>query len=158
MIFQESECKKNYPQFPKITQVNLIEAKKGSLRGFHSALEASNHWKIVTCLRGEVLDVTLDIRVNSNNFGATTTSFLSESDTNSLIIPPGFAHAMQCISSDSLVIYSTNVPFELNEEFEINPLSPEFLHLWTSPHVISERDSNAMTFQKFRESMIVNDK
>jgi dTDP-4-dehydrorhamnose 3,5-epimerase-like enzyme len=151
MLLEENKISELAPTFDAIAQVNLLSGVLGSLRGFHGADETENHWKVVTCVRGKVRDVALDLRIQSKTFGRCSYIDLGEEDSNSLVIPPGFAHAVQSLSNDSLTVYATNIPYSKNAEFEIYPLSEEFEFLWTLDPILSDRDQNAEKFVDFVE-------
>jgi dTDP-4-dehydrorhamnose 3,5-epimerase len=122
MILERDKIIKVAPKFTGIAQVNLLSGKMGSLRGFHGSDESANHWKVVTCVHGIVRDVALDLRTSSPTFGKYCYIDLNEKTSKSLIIPPGFAHAVQSLSENSLTIYATKKP-EIRLCF--TPASPE---------------------------------
>ena len=77
----------------------------GSIRGMHFQLQELNEWKLVTCLQGTVFDVVIDVRPNSKNFGRYKFFTLSELSNKGIIIPPGFAHGYQSLSSNTILGY-----------------------------------------------------
>ena len=149
MLLEWDEITKITSNFSEIAQVNLLSGKMGSLRGFHGSDESANHWKIVTCVHGTVRDVALDLRTSSATFGKYSYIDLNEETSKSLIIPPGFAHAVQSLSENSLTIYATNIPYSKSVEFEIYPKSEEFSPLWNLVPILSDRDNQAEKFNEF---------
>ena len=79
-------------------QDNHSRSREGVLRGLHYQLRRPQG-KLVTCIRGEVFDVAVDIRRGSPTFGTWTGVHLSGDKPQHLWIPPGFAHGF-CVLSD----------------------------------------------------------
>ena len=69
-------------------------SKKNVLRGFHGD---NKSWKLVTCLKGEILSVFVDYRKNSKNFLRYTSIKMSEKNKISVLIPPYFLNSWLCI-------------------------------------------------------------
>jgi len=136
-----------HPNMPSsFLQINLIEAKLKALRGFHGAHEADNHWKIVTCVSGGIIDAYLDIRSSSDTFGEIAFVMMNSLELHTVIIPPGFAHAMQSTSKVSKVIYSTNKVYSDQKEIDINPFQGLRSTFWLQKPILSQRDSTAQSF------------
>jgi dTDP-4-dehydrorhamnose 3,5-epimerase len=74
---------------------------------------------------------------------------MSDDRPTTLVIPPGFGHAVQGLSQRSLVVYGTNVEYANNKEFEINPLDSNWINHWKEPVILSERDRLAPSFDEF---------
>lgn len=148
-LFCSALSEEAFPEIPVFSQTNLIQGTFGALRGFHVGTLASNHWKIVSCIQGKVLEAFLDFRFGSPTFGQVRTLLASEERNESIIIPPGFGHAMQTQSPSSFSVYSTNVEFQYQDEIDINPVSEEILIQWKTPYVISDRDATSKTLREF---------
>lgn len=143
MLFQETIFKTHFHNFPSLRQINVIRAKKGALRGFHSSEVSKNHWKVVTCVSGIVLDAILDLRKESSTFKQVRFAVIGEKSGLSLVIPPGFGHAVQSLTEDSLTIYGTNIEYKNNAEFEVNPIDGNWSLNWIQPTIVSDRDRMA---------------
>lgn len=148
MLFRQSELKSKFPTIPPMTQLNYIENRKSSLRGFHGALEKANHWKLVTCISGAVIDAVLDIRRNSRTFGMIGTLQITADKPELLVIPPGFAHAFHALETKTIAIYATNIEYPNQEEIDINPLIPSCEEIWDQSPILSTRDQNALQFEE----------
>lgn len=74
--------------------------KKGTLRGFHWQNPPYAQAKIVSCSKGAVLDVAMDIRKGSPTFGKYVTVELSEVNHRQFYIPRGFAHAVVTLTDN----------------------------------------------------------
>ena len=80
-------------------QDNISFSKKGILRGLHFQYPQSQG-KLIQVLSGEVLDVIVDIRVDSPTYGQWIGEVLSESNHRQMYVPPGFAHGY-CVTSEA---------------------------------------------------------
>jgi dTDP-4-dehydrorhamnose 3,5-epimerase len=80
----------------------------GVVRGMHFQTPPHAHNKIITCLRGRVHDVLLDLRRSQATFGAVVAVELSEDNGLSVYVPVGVAHGFMALEDDSLVHYLTD--------------------------------------------------
>jgi dTDP-4-dehydrorhamnose 3,5-epimerase len=101
-IFKESEFRKMNIPAPK--QANVSFSKPGVVRGLHYQLPPKEQGKIVTVMKGRIIDVAVDIRKKSKSFGKYVQAELSDDNHYMLWIPPGFAHGFQALE-DSMVLY-----------------------------------------------------
>jgi dTDP-4-dehydrorhamnose 3,5-epimerase len=147
VLFEDTAIRHEFPGFPKLEQVNMIRAFKSSLRGFHGTKNDSNHWKIVTCISGRVKEAYLDIRPKSATFGKVAAIELNGMQRELIVVPPGFAHAMESLEENSIIIYATNVTYLNQREIDIFPLDSACLGLWSIDTILSERDLKAPTFK-----------
>jgi dTDP-4-dehydrorhamnose 3,5-epimerase-like enzyme len=118
ILFQLNQITENEPKFPHIIQWNCIRAKQSSVRGFHGAKESVQHWKVLSCVNGKIRDAYLDIRPRSRTFGCVAHIDLEHENPRLIVIPPGFAHAFECLASESLVLYGTNIKYEDQTEID----------------------------------------
>lgn len=79
--------------------------KRGTLRGMHYQVAPYEEVKIVTCVKGSIFDVALDIREGSATYGKWVGVELSEANNYMLYIPAGLAHGFQTLADDSMVYY-----------------------------------------------------
>lgn len=87
-------------------QDNHSRSQKGVLRGLHYQIE-NTQGKLVRVTAGEVLDVAVDIRRSSPDFGKWTSVRLSDENNRQLWIPPGFAHGFVVLSDYAEFLYKT---------------------------------------------------
>lgn len=90
----------------------LTTSKKNVLRGFHGD---NKSWKLVTCLKGEILSVIVDYRKNSKNYLKYTSFKMSEKNKISVLIPPNFLNSWLCISKDCLYHYKYSFKGKYND-------------------------------------------
>lgn len=86
-------------------QDNVSVSKKDVLRGLHYQKNPKAQGKLVTCLKGEVLDVLVDIRKNSPKYGKWRSVLLSESNGQMVYVPAGFAHGFLTLSDEAVFLY-----------------------------------------------------
>lgn len=123
-------------------QVNTSFSRKtGSLRGMHFQKPPSAEVKLVTCLRGAVHDVILDLRAGSATFGQWQAVCLSADDGNLVYIPKGCAHGFQTLMDDCQMLYFHDTPYAPELEAGVNHADPAVGIEWPLPvSEISERD------------------
>jgi dTDP-4-dehydrorhamnose 3,5-epimerase len=80
---------------------------RGVLRGLHYQLEPHPQGKLVRVVQGRVLDVAVDIRRGSPNFGQWVAVELSADNHRQLWIPEGFAHGFVALSDEARFLYKT---------------------------------------------------
>lgn len=126
-----------------IVQINqTVTLKKGTVRGMHFQNRPYAEMKLVSCLRGEIWDVGVDLRRNSPTFLKWHAERLSAENCRSLLIPEGFAHGFQTLTNDCELIYFHSAPYTANAELGIQPTDPRINVRW--PLIIQEisiRDS-----------------
>jgi len=89
-----------------IAQINhTFTAAAGTVRGLHYQQPPHAEMKLVSCLRGRVWDVAVDLRSGSPTFLQWHAEILSEENHVSLLIPEGFAHGFQALSADVEMLY-----------------------------------------------------
>jgi len=114
-FFYESWNKKDWCEILKINnqkeaffvQDNHSKSTKGVLRGLHYQTNPNPQGKLVRCIRGEIFDVAVDIRKESETFGSWVSEYLSSENKHQLWIPEGFAHGFLTISETAEVSYKT---------------------------------------------------
>ena len=122
----------------KIRQINhTLTHKEGLVRGLHFQYGNHKEIKIVSCLKGKVWDVAVDLRKGSPTFLQYFAVTLSRDNLQSLFIPEGFAHGFQTLTSDCEMIYFHTADYNANEEGALNALDPLLTIKWPKP--ITER-------------------
>lgn len=99
-------------------QDNMSRSSRGVLRGLHLQNPAGQG-KLVTALRGRVLDVAVDVRVGSPNFGRHVAVELSEESRRQLWVPRGFAHGFLVLSETADFFYKCDELYSPNNEISI---------------------------------------
>ncbi|WP_372774358.1 dTDP-4-dehydrorhamnose 3,5-epimerase [Mangrovibacterium sp.] len=134
-------------------QDNQSKSSYGVLRGLHFQLPPFTQSKLVRCIEGEVLDVAVDIRTGSPNYGQHVAVRLSAENHRQLWVPQGFAHGFIVLSETATFAYKCD-----------NYYSPEHDGgiLWNDPDLdidwiiaeneiqLSEKDKNQPPFQSVK--------
>ena len=123
-------------------------SKKDVIRAMHFQLPPFEHIKLISVLKGNILDVVLDLRKNSKTYLKYKDFSLSEKNNKSLLIPIGFAHGYKCIENNTIVSYITNKVFNQNYDNGIKYDSFGFDWGLNSP-IISDKDKNLINLNKF---------
>jgi len=92
----------------KFFQDNESKSTKGVLRGLHFQRPPFAQSKLVRVVEGEVLDVAVDIRVNSPTYGQHVSALLNAENKHQLFIPRGFAHAFVVLSETAIFSYKVD--------------------------------------------------
>jgi dTDP-4-dehydrorhamnose 3,5-epimerase len=129
-------------------QDNLSRSTRGVLRGLHFQVK-NPQGKLVTCINGQVLDVVVDLRVDSVTFGKHYSVILDSEKRNQLWIPPGFAHGFSVLSEFADFFYKCTDFYAPEDEAGIIWNDPELGIDWRikSPKV-SEKDMNLPTLRE----------
>ena len=132
----------------KFVQDNLSSSKKNVLRGLHFQ-KKKPQGKIVRVIKGEVFDVAVDLRVDSDTFGKWESHLLSEINKKQYWIPPGFAHGFLVISEEALVEYKCTDFYDPDDEGSIIWNDPSLNIDWPlSNPIVSIKDSEALSFDE----------
>jgi dTDP-4-dehydrorhamnose 3,5-epimerase len=114
-----------------IAQMNHTLTKRaGAVRGMHFQHPPHAEIKVVTCLRGSVFDVAVDIRRDSPTFLRWHAAILSAENAKSLLIPRGFAHGFQSLTEDCELLYLHSAAYAPAAEGALNALDPRLAIEW----------------------------
>ncbi|MDP3227029.1 MAG: dTDP-4-dehydrorhamnose 3,5-epimerase family protein [Acidovorax sp.] len=126
-----------------IAQINhSYTALKGTVRGMHYQKPPHAEMKLVSCLRGEVWDVAVDLRQGSPTFLQWHAERLSADNGCALLIPPGFAHGFQALTDNAELLYCHSAAYTPAAEAGLHPLDPRLAIGWPlSAGAMSPRDA-----------------
>jgi len=124
----------------------------GTVKGMHMQIKPHEEIKLITCIRGRIFDVAVDLRPKSPTYGSWYGTALSPDEPESLLIPEGFAHGMQCLEPDSIVHYVHSIAYASGSESGINPIDPDVAIAWPlPPRYLSPRDKSLPWLADLRE-------
>ena len=132
-------------------KVNFIQdnesksISRGILRGLHYQLPPFTQSKLVRVIKGNVLDVAVDIRRDSPTFGRHTTVELSEQNKRQLFLPCGFAHGFAVLSEGAIFSYKVDEYFSAEHNEGIAYNDKDIAVDWLLPEadiILSEADRN----------------
>lgn len=125
-----------------VAQINhTVTHRRGSVRGLHYQLPPHAECKLVTCLRGEVWDVALDLRSGSPTFLQWHAARLSPNNLTALLLPEGVAHGFQALTDDVELLYCHSQAHAPDSERGVHALDPRLGLRWPLQiTTMSERD------------------
>lgn len=128
-----------------LAQANYSVSRRGSVRGIHYADVPPGQAKYVTCARGAVLDVVVDLRVGSPTFGVWDTVRLDDQEHAAVYVAEGLGHAFVALTDDATVMYLCSTVYNPAGEHGLNPLDESLEIDWPkdSRLVVSEKDAAA---------------
>ena len=140
-----------------IAQINhTFTATKGTVRGMHLQLPPHAEMKLISCLRGEVWDVALDLRAGSPTFLTWHAVLLSQENQSSFLIPPGFAHGFQTMTDNVEMLYCHNKSYAPASELGLNPFDAHLSIKWPlMVSEISDKDKNRTMLSPEFQGIIV---
>ena len=141
--------KRNY--FNKNNIFTIVsKSKKNVLRGLHLQKKNSQD-KLITVLKGKILDVAVDLRKKSKTFGKHFKIVLSERNCNSIFIPPGFLHGFLGLEKENIIVYSCTNYRNKKSEISVKWNDKDLNINWQikSP-ILSRKDSDNSKFKEIQ--------
>jgi dTDP-4-dehydrorhamnose 3,5-epimerase len=135
----------SYPQWSV-----SFNKRRGTLRGLHYQASPHEEVKLVSCTRGAIFDVAVDVRPGSRSRGRWVAVELSADNRSALYIPAGFAHGFQTLTNDAEVRYHISERYHPEAARGVRWDDPDLAIGWpnTGQRVISDRDQ---TLPRLRE-------
>ena len=140
-------------------QDNQSSSVYGVIRGLHYQLPPYAQAKLVRVLEGTILDVAVDIRKGSPNFGQVFTIELSAVNKRQLFIPVGFAHGFSVLSEKAEVLYKCDAFYNRESDAGIRYNDPALDIDWKIPkgkEIISEKDQHLPLLSDCKNSFVFN--
>ena len=142
-ILLEKNIKKKFPFLV------MSYSKKNVLRGLHLQMKKSQG-KYISVLKGKIFDVAVDLRKDSSTYGKVFSIILSEENSKSLFIPPGFAHGFCSLTKENYVIYSCTNYRDAKSEIAINYKDKDLKIKWPiKKPIVSKKDQQAISLKEF---------
>jgi dTDP-4-dehydrorhamnose 3,5-epimerase len=153
--FIESYNKKEFDKLlgEKINfvQDNFSLSKKGTIRGLHYQ-RANPQAKLIRVIKGKILDVAVDLRIQSANYGKSSLVELSSDNNFVFWIPEGFAHGFQVLSSYAEVSYKVNNFWDPNDEYTLSFHDKDLKIEWADiPTIASNKDYDGLSLKTITE-------
>lgn len=126
-------------------QINYSVSRRNTLRGLHSVAIPPGQAKLVTCVRGELRDILVDLRIGSPTFGQYETNVLDAASGRSVYVPEGVGHGFLTLAEDTCICYVVSSSYVPGTQIDIDPLDPDLDLPWdfTEPPLISDKDAGA---------------
>ena len=128
----------------RLAQANLSVSAAGVVRGIHFADVPPGQAKYVTCVRGAVLDVIVDLRVGSPTFGQWEGVRLDDTDRRAVYLSEGLGHGFCALTDDATLTYLCSETYSPTGEHGVHPLDPDLAIEWpASAPQLSAKDESA---------------
>lgn len=133
-----------------VAQANQSVSARGVVRGIHFTAVPPGQAKYVQCVRGAVLDVVVDIRVDSPTFGMWDAVQLDDMDRRAVYIAEGLGHAFMALADGSTVTYLCSTSYQPQLDAGTHPLDPELALPWPDDvaPVLSAKDAAAPSLRE----------
>lgn len=138
-------------------QDNQSSSTYGVIRGLHYQLPPFAQTKLVRVLRGEILDVVVDIRKGSPTYGQVYSEVLSAKNKKQLLVPKGFAHGFSVLSEKTEVLYKCDEFYNKESEGGIIFNDPALKIDWQIPAAkanVSDKDLLLPLFDNCNNSFV----
>ena len=126
-----------------VAQINHTRTTRcGTVRGMHFQYPPHAEMKLVSCIRGKIWDVVVDLRRGSPTFLRWHAEPLSAENCRALLVPEGFAHGFQSLTDNVEMLYCHATSYVASAEGGLNPTDPRLAIAWPLPiTTVSARDS-----------------
>jgi len=151
-FFARSFCQKEFEEYglnPRIVQCNVsLNKTKGTLRGMHYQVAPYQEAKLVSCIRGAIYDVIIDLRPDSTTYCQWIAVELNAEKSKMLYVPEGFAHGFQSLEDNTVVFYQMSEFYHSEFAQGVRWNDQVFGIQWPLPvSLISKKD---LSYQDFR--------
>ena len=146
--FKKEEFEKHIGKVDFI-QENESKSGYGVLRGLHYQKGELSQAKLVRVIKGEVLDVAVDLRKSSPTFGKHLSIVLSEENKRQFYIPRGFAHGFLVLSDEAIFTYKVDNVYAPQAEASIAYNDKDLNIEWSIEDdqlILSDKDRNGRAF------------
>jgi dTDP-4-dehydrorhamnose 3,5-epimerase len=146
-LFRGAEFSADVGHRLDMAQANCSVSRRGVIRGIHFADVPPGQAKYVTCVRGEILDVVVDLRTGSPSFGRWEAVNLGAGTGRAVYIAEGLGHAFMALDDQAVVVYLCSTPYAPERERGVHPLDAAIGIAWPAGAelVMSQKDATAPT-------------
>ena len=142
----------------RLAQANMSVSATSVVRGIHFADVPPGQAKYVTCVRGAVFDVVVDLRVGSPTFGRWERVLLDEQDRRAVYLAEGLGHGFCALSDSATLTYLCSETYAPSREHSVHPLDPDLAITWPSgTPTLSDRDAAAPSLARARADGLLPD-
>lgn len=150
-VFRRHFCTKEFESAGIVTNVEQANVSENNyaytLRGFHYQTSPHGEGKTLSCLKGSIFDIIVDLRPDSPTFKTWISFELSEKNRFSIHIPPGCANAFLTLEDNCLIQYYCSHAYTPQAEKGIRYNDPSFSFVWPhTPKIISGKDASHPDF------------
>lgn len=134
-------------------QDNISRSTYGVIRGMHAQRGVNAQAKLVSVIQGEVLDVVVDMRMDSPSYKKVFSVKLSSENKQQLFVPRGCFHGFAVLSPEVTFFYKCDNFYNKEADFGMAYNDPNFNIDWIIPkedRVLSEKDRNQPKFEEIK--------
>jgi dTDP-4-dehydrorhamnose 3,5-epimerase len=137
----------------RLAQGNISVSARGVVRGVHYADVPPGQAKYLTCTRGALLDVIVDIRVGSPTFGRWEAVHLDDVERRAVYVGEGLGHSFCALTDDATLTYLCSEMYNPQREHAVHALDPDLAIDWPVDQPrLSDRDMAAPTLAQALEA------
>lgn len=128
-----------------IAQANCSVSHRGVLRGIHFTDVPPGQAKYISCVRGAILDVVVDLRVGSPSFGQWEAVPLDDENRRAVFLSEGLGHAFMALTDQATALYLCSTPYAPESEHGVHALDPAIGIAWPEDleTILSDKDASA---------------
>jgi dTDP-4-dehydrorhamnose 3,5-epimerase len=142
----------------RLAQGNISVSARGVVRGIHYADVPPGQAKYLTCTRGALLDVIVDIRVGSPTFGRWEAVHLDDVERRAVYVGEGLGHGFCALTDDATLTYLCSEMYNPQREHAVHALDPDLAIDWPVDRPrLSDRDMAAPTLAQALEDGLLPD-
>tara|TARA_B100001778_G_C18357860_1_gene524996 strand:+ start:92 stop:619 length:528 start_codon:yes stop_codon:yes gene_type:complete len=143
-LIKENKIKKKFPF------IVMSYSKKNVIRGLHIQRKKPQG-KFISVIKGKILDVAVDLRKNSNTYGKYFSIVLSEKNSKSVYVPPGFAHGFCGLEKENYIIYNCSNYRHKRSETGIQYNDKSLKIKWPiKKPIVSKKDKKSFSFMEYK--------
>jgi len=152
--FKEAEFQEDLGHDINVAQVNCSVSRRGVIRGIHFADVPPGQAKYVMCTSGAIMDIVVDLRLESPGFGRWQAVQLDDENRRAVYISEGLGHAFVVLSNQATVLYLCSTPYDPAREHGVHPLDPAIGISWPTDveAILSEKDASAPSLEDARSA------
>ncbi len=145
-LLKEKKLKKRFPFLV------MSFSKKNVIRGLHLQ-KRNSQGKFISVIKGKIFDVVVDLRKNSKTYGKHLYTILSEQNSKSIFVPPGFAHGFCALSKENYIVYSCTKYRDEKSDIGIKFNDKDLKIKWPiKKPIISAKDKNNLSLKEFKKT------
>lgn len=154
-FYKDDTFKKNGIHYTFL-QENQSFSQKGVVRGLHMQLAPHAQAKLVSVIKGKVMDVVVDLRPGSKTFGQVYYCELDDVRHNMLMVPEGFAHGFAALE-DSIFFYKCSSQYHKESETGVVFDDPQLNIQWpVKTPILSEKDRKLPTLDDLLRKSVIS--
>lgn len=142
-----------------VEQANYSVSCRNTVRGLHGTLLPPGQAKLVTCVRGAVMDVAVDLRVGSPTFGRYEVTYQDEDSGTAVYLADGLGHGFLALTDNACMNYLCSTAYTPGTMLEINPFDPDIGIPWelSGPPIMSDKDAGALGLREAQDRGLLPD-